>query len=63
MENNNNLKPQYFYSVGLSYKKADAVVRGKFSLDANAKNDLLLQAKQERATELKSTVSPNTLFN
>jgi len=47
MENNNASKHQYFYSVGLSYKKADAAIRGKFSLDAIAKTNLLEQAKRE----------------
>ena len=36
-----------FYTVGLSYKKADAEIRGKFSLDENAKTSLLHQAKKE----------------
>lgn len=36
-----------FYVVGLSYKKADAEVRGKFSLDDVAKKNVLLQAKNE----------------
>lgn len=36
-----------FYAVGLSYKKADAALRGKFSLDAQAKTKLLEQAKEE----------------
>jgi glutamyl-tRNA reductase len=40
-------KHQTFYAVGLSYKKADAEVRGKFSLDDQAKTNVLLQAKQE----------------
>ena len=47
MENNNKSKHHYFYSVGLSYKKADAEVRGEFSLDAAAKTHLLEQAKNE----------------
>ena len=34
-----------FYAIGLNYKKADAEIRGHFSLDANAKKNLLLQAK------------------
>ncbi len=34
-----------FYVIGLNYKKADAEIRGHFSLDANAKKNLLLQAK------------------
>ena len=36
-----------FYAVGLSYKKSDAALRGKFSLDAQAKTKLLEQAKEE----------------
>jgi len=36
-----------FYALGLSYKKADAAIRGKFSLDTKAQSDLLLQAKAE----------------
>ncbi len=36
-----------FYAVGLSYKKADAALRGKFSLDGQAKTRLLEQAKDE----------------
>lgn len=59
MENNNTLKPQYFYAVGLSYKKADAVVRGKFSLDTNAQNNLLLQAKEEGISSLIVTSTCN----
>ncbi|CAM2738985.1 glutamyl-tRNA reductase [Flavobacterium succinicans] len=47
MEKNQSAKHHYFYSVGLSYKKADAAIRGKFSLDALAKNNLLQQAKNE----------------
>lgn len=59
MENNNLLKPQYFYSVGLSYKKADADVRGKFSLDAAAKTRLLHQAKVEGIESLIVTSTCN----
>lgn len=44
---NQGAKHHYFYSVGLSYKKADAAIRGKFSLDALAKTNLLQQAKNE----------------
>jgi len=40
-------KHQTFYAVGLSYKKADAETRGKFSLDAKAKTNILQQAKLE----------------
>lgn len=47
MDNNTPIKHPSFYAVGLSYKKADAEMRGKFSLDEKAKTDLLLQAKKE----------------
>lgn len=46
MENNNLSKHQTFYAIGLSYRKADAEIRGKFSLDAAAKTRLLQQAKE-----------------
>ena len=39
-------KSTYFYAIGLSYKKADAEVRGNFSLSESAKQNVLLQAKQ-----------------
>ncbi|BAO75669.1 glutamyl-tRNA reductase [Winogradskyella sp. PG-2] len=39
-------KSRYFYAIGLSYKKADAEVRGHFSLSDIAKQNLLSQAKQ-----------------
>ena len=45
MENNIGSKHLYFYVVGLSYKKADAEIRGKFSLDNTAKTQVLEQAK------------------
>jgi len=35
----------YFYAIGLSYKKADAEIRGHFSLDDTAKLAVLNQAK------------------
>ena len=38
-------KRTYFYAIGLSYKKADAEVRGHFSLSETAKLNLLSQAK------------------
>ena len=47
MENGFISKHTTFYSIGLSYKKADADIRGKFSVDTQAKSQLLLQAKQE----------------
>ena len=47
MDNNTPIKHPTFYAVGLSYKKADAEMRGKFSLDEKAKTNLLTQAKNE----------------
>ena len=38
---------KHFYTIGLSYKKADAEIRGHFSLDEEAKERLLLQANNE----------------
>lgn len=47
MENGNISKHTTFYAVGLSYKKADAEIRGKFSLDDNGKENVLIQAQKE----------------
>jgi glutamyl-tRNA reductase len=52
-------KHLYFYSVGLSYKKADAEVRGQFSLDAIAKTRLLEQAKNDGIESLLVTSTCN----
>lgn len=52
MENILHGKQLTFYVVGLSYKKADAEVRGKFSLDEKAKLNLLEQAKTEGVESL-----------
>ena len=59
MENHHTSKPHSFYAVGLSYKKADAEIRGKFSLDAVAKNFLLEQAKTEGIESLIVTSTCN----
>ncbi|MCG2460885.1 glutamyl-tRNA reductase [Flavobacteriaceae bacterium F89] len=40
-------KQNSFYTIGVSYKKADAGVRGKFSLDGNAMDELLMRAKTQ----------------
>lgn len=40
-----NTKPNTLYVIGLNYKKADAEMRGKFSLNLQAKNQLLTQAR------------------
>jgi len=59
MEIKNLSKHHYFYAVGLSYKKADAEVRGKFSLDDEAKKRLLEQAKNEGIESLVVTSTCN----
>ena len=40
-------KHSSFYTIGLNYKKADAEVRGKFSLDDASMTALLVKAKEE----------------
>ncbi|WBL22455.1 MULTISPECIES: glutamyl-tRNA reductase [unclassified Zunongwangia] len=40
-------KGRHFYTIGLSYKKADAEIRGHFSLTEEAKSKILIQAKRE----------------
>ena len=47
MEDYNISRGKHFYTIGLSYKKADAEVRGHFSLDEEARNNLLRQANDE----------------
>ncbi|WP_026451204.1 glutamyl-tRNA reductase [Aequorivita capsosiphonis] len=37
----------HFYAIGLNYKKADAEIRGHFSIDDSAKQKILVQAKEE----------------
>ncbi|WP_313806143.1 glutamyl-tRNA reductase [Flavobacterium sp.] len=59
MENNTISKPATFYVVGLSYKKADAEIRGKFSLDHEAKTNLLQQAKANEIDSLLVTSTCN----
>ena len=36
-----------FYAIGLNYKKADADIRGRFSISDSAKENILIQAKAE----------------
>jgi len=48
-----------FYAIGLSYKKADAIIRGKFSLDATAKATVLIQAEAEGIESLIVTSTCN----
>ncbi|WP_430908434.1 glutamyl-tRNA reductase [Maribacter sp. 2-571] len=52
-------KHHSFYTIGLNYKKADAVVRGKFSLDDNAISALLAQAKDQDIDGLLATSTCN----
>ncbi|VXC08569.1 Glutamyl-tRNA reductase 1 [Flavobacterium sp. 9AF] len=52
MENFTRVKHTTFYAVGLSYKKADAEMRGKFSLNDKTRIDLLEQAKRENIESL-----------
>ncbi|MEO6176034.1 MAG: glutamyl-tRNA reductase [Flavobacterium circumlabens] len=59
MENFNMSKTTTFYALGLSYKKADATIRGKFSLDTKAQSDLLVQAKSEGIESLIVTSTCN----
>jgi glutamyl-tRNA reductase len=59
MENNHLSRHQTFYAIGLSYKKADAEMRGRFSLDANAKTTLLKQAKADGIDSLIVTSTCN----
>ncbi|MEO8535495.1 MAG: glutamyl-tRNA reductase [Flavobacterium sp.] len=59
MENFYLSKTTTFYALGLSYKKADATIRGKFSLDAKAQSDILVQAKAEGIESLLVTSTCN----
>jgi glutamyl-tRNA reductase len=59
MENTTTSKHLSFYAIGLSYKKADAAMRGKFSIDTQAKSTLLLQAKEEGIESLIVTSTCN----
>ena len=59
MEKFNMSKTTTFYALGLSYKKADATIRGKFSLDTNAQSNLLAQAKEEGIESLIVTSTCN----
>jgi glutamyl-tRNA reductase len=50
---------KHFYAIGLSYKKADAAIRGHFSLTDEAKENLLEQAKTEGVEGLLVTSTCN----
>ena len=52
-------KPLTFYALGISYKKADAVMRGKFSLDNQSKQNLLMHAQTNKIEALVVTSTCN----
>ncbi|TJY34703.1 glutamyl-tRNA reductase [Pontimicrobium aquaticum] len=59
MEQYNISKSNTFYAIGLSYKKADAKIRGHFSLDENGTQRLIQQAKLEGIESLIVTSTCN----
>jgi glutamyl-tRNA reductase len=59
MQKYNISKSNYFYAIGLSYKKADADIRGNFSLDENSKLALINQAKENNIESLVVTSTCN----
>ncbi len=59
MEQYNISKGTSFYAIGLSYKKADAEIRGRFSLDDGSKIILLQQAKSANIESLVVTSTCN----
>lgn len=60
MEKNSSLYPDVssnssegnFYAIGLNYKKADAEIRGHFSIDEHSKQRILIDAKSEGIASL-----------
>ncbi len=59
MQKYNISRSNYFYAIGLSYKKADADIRGRFSLDEDAKRALIDQAKENDIESLVVTSTCN----
>jgi len=59
MQQYNISKSNSFYAIGLSYKKADAQIRGRFSLDVTSKLALLNQAKENNIESLLVTSTCN----
>ncbi len=59
MRQYNVSKSSSFYAIGLSYKKADADIRGHFSLDENSRINLLNQAKEDGIESLVVTSTCN----
>lgn len=59
MQQYNISRGTYFYAIGLSYKKADAQVRGRFSLSDEGKIKVLSQAKSSGIESLVVTSTCN----
>ena len=59
MQQYNISKSSSFYALGLSYKKADADIRGRFSLDEKSKLQLLKQASENGIESLIVTSTCN----
>lgn len=59
MQTQNTSRSHYFYAIGLSYNKADATIRGRFSLDDPSKLALLKQAKARDIESLLVTSTCN----
>ena len=59
MQKYNISRSNYFYAIGLSYKKADADIRGRFSLDEDSKAALLNQAKENEIERIVGTSTCN----
>src|SRR5690606_27188463 len=59
MEAYNISRHNTFYAIGISYKKADAAIRGKFSLNETAKIGLLKQAKKAGMDGIMATSTCN----
>ncbi|WP_282134794.1 glutamyl-tRNA reductase [Seonamhaeicola maritimus] len=59
MHKYNISRSKNFYAIGLSYKKADAEIRGHFSLGDDAKKALLEQAKENHIESLVVTSTCN----
>ncbi|WP_223550235.1 glutamyl-tRNA reductase [Aestuariivivens sp. NBU2969] len=59
MDKYNISRSNYFYAIGLSYKKADAHIRGRFSLNEDGKEKLLHQANESGIESLIVTSTCN----
>ena len=59
MQKYNISRSNSFYSIGLSYKKADADIRGRFSLDDTSKLALINEAKENDVESLVVTSTCN----